>query len=71
MSRHKIADRKYMSSLTGADWVVGADDIVQVHLSLSLTKHVPGWPGASDDQLWAVAQDIINALDNTKRSKID
>ena len=65
----KIADRKYASPLTGADWIVSADDIVQVHLSLALTKHVPGWPGATDDQLFAVAQEIINALDDTPRAK--
>lgn len=70
MPRHKIADRKYVSPLTGADWVVSADDIVQVQLSLSLAKHVPNWPGATDDQLFKVACEIINALDETKRGKI-
>ncbi len=65
-----IADRKYKSPLPDADWVLTADDLVQVHLSLSLSKHVPGWPGATDEQLWAVAQDIINALDTTPRSRI-
>lgn len=71
MPSRKIADRKYVSPLTGADWVVSADDIVHVHLSLALTKHVPGWPGATDEQLFEVAREIIDALDNTKLSKID
>jgi len=65
----KIADRKYKSPLIGADWEVSADDVVQVALSLSLTRHVPNWPGATDDQLFEVAQEIINALDKTPRAK--
>ncbi len=71
VASRKIADRKYVSPLAGADWVLSADDIVQVHLSLALTKHVPGWPGATDEQLFEVAREIIDALDNTKLSKID
>lgn len=67
----KIADRKYVSPLTDADWILSADDIVQVQLSMSLSKHIPGWPGATDEQLHEVAVEIIDALDNTKRSRID
>lgn len=65
-----IADRKYKAPLPDADWVVTADDLVQTQLSLSLSKHVPGWPGATDEQLWEVAREIINALDKTPRSRI-
>lgn len=65
-----IADRKYKGPLPDADWVLSADDIVQVHLSLALTKHVPNWPGATDEQLFSVAQEIINALDKTPRAKM-
>lgn len=64
----KIVDRKYASPLTGADWIVSADDLVQVHLSLSLTKHVPEWSGATDEQLYEVAKDLIDALDTTQRA---
>ena len=66
----KLSDRKYRSPLTGADWVVSADDLVQVHLSLALAKHVPGWAGATDEQLWEVAREIVTALDETPRSRI-
>jgi len=64
-----IADRKYKSPLD-ADWVLSADDIVQVILSIALSKHVPGWTGATDEQLLAVANDIIDALDQTPRAKL-
>lgn len=66
----KIADRKYKAPLPDADWILSADDIVQAQLSLSLTKHVPGWTGATDDELFKVAEEIIDALDKTPRAKL-
>jgi len=65
-----LAERKYKAPIPDADWVVSADDVVQAQLSVSLSKHVPGWPGATDEQLFEVAQDIINALDDTPRAKV-
>jgi len=71
MSRHrKIADRHYTSPLIGADWVVPTYDVVQVHLSLALSKHVLGWTGATDEELFEVAKEIVDALDNTPRAKL-
>ncbi len=64
-----IADRKYKSPLPEADWVLSADDIVQVTLSLALHKHVPGWPGATDEQLFEIAKAVIDALDKTPRAR--
>lgn len=66
-----IADRHYASPLVGADWVVNAYDVVQAHLSLALHKHVPGWTGATDEELFEVAKEIVDALDKTPRAKID
>ena len=51
------------AAIPGADWTLSAVDVVQVQLSLSLTRHVPGWPGATDEQLQAVAREIVDALD--------
>lgn len=65
-----IADRKYKSPLPDADWILSADDIVQVRLSVALSMHVPGWPGATDEQLYEVAKSVIDALDKTPRAKL-
>ncbi len=65
----KIADRKYKAPLPDADWMLSAADIVHTQLSLSLYKHVPGWPGATDEQLLAVAEAIVDALDKTPRER--
>lgn len=46
---------------------MSADDLVQVQLSLSLSRHVPGWTGATDEQLYKVAQEIVEALDSTAK----
>jgi len=48
---------------------VSAEDLVQIHLTLALGRHIPGWPGATDDQLWEVAKEIVTALDETPRAK--
>ena len=66
----KISDRKYQAPLPDADWIVSADDVVHTQLCLSLSKHVPDWPGATDDQLYQVAKEIIDALDNRPRAKL-
>lgn len=58
-----IADRQYPPPLDGADWTVSAVDLVAVTLSIALSQRVPGWPGATDEQLSAVAREIIAALD--------
>jgi hypothetical protein len=44
------------------DWKLSQQDQLQVHLSISLAKHIPGWPGATDEQLAAVAGEIAGDL---------
>lgn len=65
-----ISERKYKAALPDADWVVSADDIVQGQIIRSLHRHVPGWCGATDEQLLEVAREIIDALDKTPRARI-
>ena len=48
----------------GANWEVSAGDLVQAHLSLALSKYGPDWPGATNDQLYEVAQAIVTALED-------
>lgn len=58
-----IASRVYPSPIEGADWTIPAVDLIAVTLSIALGQRVPGWPGATDEQLDAVAREIIAALD--------
>lgn len=58
-----IANRKYPPPIEGADWTVSAVDLVAVTLSIALSQRVSGWPGATDEELGAVAREIIAALD--------
>jgi len=44
------------------DWKLSQQDQLQVHLSIALAKHVPDWPGATDEQLAAVAGDLSPAI---------
>ena len=71
MARSRIADRHYVSPLVGADWTINAYDVVQVHLSLALNRHCSNWTGATDEELFEVAKEIVDALDKTPRGKID
>lgn len=59
----KIADRRYLSPIKDADWDISATVLVQAQLSLSLGRHVPKWRGATDKQLKAVAEEILELLD--------
>lgn len=59
----RIADRRYPPPIVGADWTVDASTVVQVALSLALSTHVPGWPGCTDEEMEAVADAVIAALD--------
>jgi hypothetical protein len=55
------------------DWKLSQQDQLQVHLSIALAKHVPDWPGATDEQLAAVAGDlspvIAKAIDDAVREE--
>ena len=59
----EIEKRRYAPPIIGADWTVSAADLIAVTLSIALGQRVPGWPGATDEQLEAVANEVIAALD--------
>lgn len=40
------------------DWQLSPKDSIAVTLSIALAKHIPGWPGATDEELAAVADAI-------------
>lgn len=58
-----IQERRYPAPITGADWTMSAVDVCAVALTLALSRHVPGWPGAEDEQLERVARAVIEALE--------
>ncbi len=41
------------------NWKLTHVEKIAVKLSLALYKHVPHWPGATDEQLEAVSKDIL------------
>jgi hypothetical protein len=41
------------------DWKLTPAEALAVTLSMSLHKHVPGWGGCTDEQLGAVAIDVL------------
>ncbi len=43
------------------DWSLAPRDVLSVALTLALHRSVPGWGGATDEQLDAVAGDIIES----------
>lgn len=47
------------------DWRLTLREQVAVALSLSMTRHVPTWGGATDVQLDAVAADVVSVLAGT------
>lgn len=59
----EIAKRQYAPPIVGADWTVSAEDLIAVTLSIALAQNVTHWPGATDEQLSAVAKEVIAALD--------
>lgn len=46
------------------DWELSPEESLAVVLSMVMQRHIPGWPGATDEQLLAAACDII-AVDKT------
>lgn len=59
----EILARRYPAPIEGADWTMSATDVCAVALSLALSRHVPGWSGADDEELERVARDVIAALE--------
>jgi hypothetical protein len=43
------------------DWELSEAETLAVNLSIALHRHVPGWGGATDEQLDAVAKQLIGA----------
>jgi hypothetical protein len=41
------------------NWQLSSKDKLAVALTLALSKHIPGWTGATDEELGAVAGDIL------------
>lgn len=61
-----MAKRKVKSVPFNPDWKLEPDEAMAVTLSLSLNRHVPDWPGCTDEQLLAVARDVIEHAKNEK-----
>lgn len=49
------------------DWELTPVEDMQVKLSLALYKHIPNWPGATDEQLEAVAREIMGDAQRAER----
>lgn len=49
------------------DWSLEPHEELAVVLSMVMSRHIPGWPGATDKQLEAAAKDIIAADKRWKR----
>jgi hypothetical protein len=43
------------------DWELNAIGKLSVALTVALSRHIPEWPGATDEQIEAVAIDIAKA----------
>ncbi len=41
------------------DWTLSAVEQMAVKLMMALPKHIPEWPGATDEQIIAVAEEIL------------
>lgn len=42
------------------DWELTPIESLAVKLSMALARHIPDWPGATDEQLAAVAREITD-----------
>lgn len=61
-----MAKRKVKTEPFNPDWRLSQEEAMAVALTLSLNRHVPGWPGCDDEQLLAVARDVIEHAKNEK-----
>jgi hypothetical protein len=69
-----LAARTPLASVEGAwcpDWTPSDQDKTAVALTLALSKHIPDWPGATDDQLADVAKAVLSALAQSGRSSAE
>jgi hypothetical protein len=72
--RAALATRPPLASVEGAwcpDWTPSDQDKTAVALTLALSKHIPDWPGATDDQLADVAKAVLSALAQSGRSSAE
>jgi hypothetical protein len=44
------------------DWTLSLKDNMVVKLTLALSAHLPDWPGATDEQLDAIAEDLTELV---------
>src|SRR4030095_6737861 len=49
---------KPMSDEFNPDWKLSPIDSAAVKLSLALHRHVPNWPGATDEQIAAIVKEM-------------
>lgn len=49
------------------DWSLSAGEALAVTISLSLHAHVPGWGGCTDEQLMAIAADVLEHVRNERK----
>ena len=47
------------------DWNLLPHELLAVRLSISLNKHVPDWPGATDEQIANIVTDLISNSDTS------
>jgi hypothetical protein len=48
-----------MTEAFNPDWVLPSEDRLAVYLSITLSRNIPDWLGATDEQISAVAKDIL------------
>jgi hypothetical protein len=48
------------------DYKLEPSEALSVHLSLALNRHVPDWPGATDEQLDAVATELLSNAEKAR-----
>lgn len=50
------------------DWSLTLEERIIVALTLALPKHIPGYPGATDEQLEAVADEVMREVEDENAS---
>jgi len=45
------------------DWKLDPWEQMAVALTLALPKHIPNWPGCTDEQMAAVVMDVLEMME--------
>jgi hypothetical protein len=48
------------------DYSLTPAEALTITLNLALNKHIPNWPGCTDEQLEAVAEEVIEHVKNER-----